>query len=140
MSALLTINISNDPLSGFKRKVDVEGFQFIEDGMREGKIFTKCRYFINNNNEYGDEITSLRYKSYDRNLEANNRRLINPENGLVVTLQDGEYKDPLGNVVTEPIGQFDHFRNLIKMGSINIIELLTNIVTAEDTFYGTYNE
>lgn len=145
--AFTIVNISDDPISGLKRKVYVAGFlafdEEAEQGEKMGRVFAKVIYFKNNNGVYGDLLGLVkgeeRYAPYERNIEASNRRLVNPLNGLEVSFENNEYRDPLNNLVANPVEQLDFFINMLQNNNVNVVEILTNIVQTEDQYFQSFN-
>lgn len=82
-SAEIIVEISNDPISGFKRKTILSNFTW--DAINKSIVTRTETYYFNCNedNSYGDIIDSARFAPYSTVLVANNNNIVD-ENGDIV--------------------------------------------------------
>lgn len=128
-------------LTGLKRKVEWTNL-VISKNEQEIRLYTTCRLYEKlEDNSYGDEISRLEVKPFERILYAKNINMVNPDTGLIVEphIMSGDTQtwiDVGGNVCINVIGMFDYFINIMNENIIvnNIVE---NIIFMEDQFYKT---
>ena len=91
----------------------------------------------------GNELADILIKPYARIIYGRNERLVNPAHGYIVTADYNEngdligYTDLVGNVVNQPIGQFDYFAFL--MGEPVAVEVIIAGVVQMCDIEGSFN-
>lgn len=140
------VKISNSPASSKYRSVEITRVLINMEG-NEILVITKLHYYsqdplIN----FNSELKGIEYPNYEKILKANNDEdhLCNPNNGLTVNkvqVNDSTvvWRDPLANVVTNPIGLFDFFKPLL-LQQVSTLYLAKQNVTSEDQIYQSWNK
>lgn len=140
------IEISDSPLSGFKRKVQWTDL-LISKNEKEFRLYTVCRFYESietvSGITYGNEISKLEIKPFERILYAKNSNMVNPNTGLLTTknFSGGTevWIDVLGNVSLSAMGQYDYFFNRLKESEI-FLDVINSIIHSEDLIYKTYDK
>lgn len=148
-----SINISDSPTTGLKRKVVWNGGFYFNSREKFVKLFTICEIYKNENGAYGEKISTLEIKPFERILTTTNNIKVNPLNGkqcYSIELNQGTEESPQivivwkqkndNSVVANVVGQFDFFEYLIFSGAINIPQLISSIVLDEDQVNKSYDK
>jgi hypothetical protein len=130
----LIINISNHPILGVKRKVEIRGYyqSWAEEFI---KVFAVCHHYENDKEEYGELINTQSLKSFERIFIGRNEIKVDLVDGMEL-YQDGDvYKRYDTDVVCENYaGQFDFLDLIIKNTPVNIPAMITSVIQVEDLF------
>ena len=151
---ILTVQISNSPITNLHREVDARSF-LVDDQEKKVELITIC-YSLKD----GERILSNECRPFERKLTASNERLVNPENGIVVTsvqVEDGEvnqgteeepimvmtyktiYQQPDNVEVSNPVQQFDFFKAMLN-SQVNIVQVIQGVILQEDAIYKTFDK
>lgn len=150
----ILVNISDHPTLPLKRKQEV--FCFKPDWRGEGsvEVFLKLHHYIKNeDNSYGDEITTPSINNYESKMTASNIRKVDPIDGMecyeynFTINEDTEQEEILkeyrrldnDNVVSNPMGQFDFFDYIIRNTPVLVGQMLTNFIIVDDLIKNKWN-
>jgi len=156
----ILVNISDHPTLPLKRKQEV--FCFKPDWRGEGtvEVFLQLHHYEKNeDNSYGDEVTTPSINNYESKMVASNVRKVDPVDGMecyeyiVQEATEPTEENPEGTpqvigykrlnnnaVVNNPIGQFDFFNYLIQNQPVLIKSMLTNFIMVDDQIKGKWNK
>lgn len=131
------IEISDSPITGLKRKVSWEGGFYFSKRNQQIKLFTICEMYKNENGNYGDLISILEVKPFERIFTSTDAILINPingkqcysveENGSLIWRQKND-----NSLVANPVGQYSYLENMIFSGSVDIPAIIESVIQDED--------
>jgi len=142
---LLTINISNSPITNLQRQVDVRSL-YVDDQEKKVELITIC-YSVKD----GERLTNNECRPFERKLVASNERLVNPANGIVLTSSTGNtgteeepvivtiYSQPDGTEVLNPVPQYDFFKAMLN-SEVNVISIIEGVILQEDQVYRTFDK
>lgn len=120
----ILVEISDDPLTGLKRKTRMRGFYWIPDENCV-KINTETYYFeVGEGNTYGPMVSSTRLRPYEVLLMASNASKVNGS-GMVVPLEDQEEG-------LEYYGEYDFYVMVARSPAI-VVELVETSIMMADT-------
>ena len=141
------IKISNSS-NGKCRAIERKRLLIAED-LQQIIIITNRRFFepdVNDPDGIGEELTGrVDFQSFEHSLIADNSKLCNPANGLMVVAQNSTgstgttYQDAIGNVVLNPIGLYDFFEPLLDQ-PVAIHSIVNQNIMAEDSIYKTWDK
>ena len=138
------VRISDSP-SNFKIRAIERRRVEINWDIKEIKVLTHRRFFEKDDTQpdgVGEELTGrVEFPLYECYLTANNSKLVNPSNGLVVTKDPdtNEYLDVNGFVVANPIGMYDFFAAYLSQ-EVSVIALVTSTIQTQDAIYKTWDK
>jgi hypothetical protein len=144
------VRISDSPTNGKARVIDINIID-IDILNSQISVWTKRRFFEKDENDIdgiGAEVNGVEYPVYNFTLVANNQRLCNPVDGVMVALSGATdasgnttnyYVDPSGNIVANPIGLFDFFKQYLTIPII-IKDFIKLNILREDSLYNTWNK
>ena len=143
---LITVDISNHPdFPGLTRKVILKSYVH-DDESKLIVVNCDCVFLKD-----GVEFTNRAIKRFRRTLRADMATMCNPANGVVCEssqvnvgteeepIMETVWTDKLGNVVASPVTLYDFYTTTLKTTTLNIITLITNVITAEDQIYNGFN-
>ena len=116
----LEVNISDCPITGFKRKVSLDKFEWNLLG-EFITLNTKVNFYTQEN----VLISKMGIHEYGVDLRADNTTMVNPANGLSVA--DGEPEESC------TIGEYDMFIAAYTTNPIVLPALITGIIQQRDT-------
>lgn len=111
------VTISNDPITGLKRKVKVKEFYV---NLSSVTLSTETKFFDDQDNE----IESKSVKPFNVQLIAVNSTLVNPNNGN--TVEDGEDAEDC------TMGEYDYLV-MVANNPINIFDIMEATILKADT-------
>jgi hypothetical protein len=148
------IEISNAPLSGFKRKVEWTEFCFTPS-RKMVTLDVNVYGYKNENGQYGERVDD-EYPPFRRVLVASNDRFVNPaNNGMVVNITQEEeevngelvmvskFYDAQTNALLQPetlMRQYDFFEYLVENTPVNIPMLIQQTILSDDIIFNTFNK